>query len=116
MINIESKYDYPTSLLERAVQDKELAGRGPEALKWLGKAYSRMGARDKAIQSYLRIVSTYPESEWADDALYLAGNVYRDANDPSAAEKIISGMEAYLQRHGEERISTLIGALDTGGK
>lgn len=36
--------------------------------------------------------------------------------DPSAAEKIISGLEAYLQRHGEERISTLIGALDTGGK
>ncbi len=36
--------------------------------------------------------------------------------DPSAAEKIISGLEAYLQRHGEERISALIGALDTGGK
>ncbi|WP_417916802.1 dihydroorotate dehydrogenase [Candidatus Electronema sp. JC] len=36
--------------------------------------------------------------------------------DPSAAEKIISGLEAYLQRHNEERISNLIGALDTGGK
>jgi dihydroorotate dehydrogenase (NAD+) catalytic subunit len=36
--------------------------------------------------------------------------------DPSAAEKIIAGLEDYLQRHGEEQISTLIGALDTGGK
>jgi dihydroorotate dehydrogenase (NAD+) catalytic subunit len=36
--------------------------------------------------------------------------------DPSAAEKIIAGLEDYLQRHGEERISNLIGALDTGGK
>jgi dihydroorotate dehydrogenase (NAD+) catalytic subunit len=36
--------------------------------------------------------------------------------DPSAAEKIIAGLEEYLRRHGEERISNLIGALDTGGK
>ncbi|MCW5207052.1 dihydroorotate dehydrogenase [Desulfobulbus sp. F5] len=36
--------------------------------------------------------------------------------DPSAAEKIVAGLEEYLQRHNEERISTLIGALDTGGK
>ncbi|WP_417915494.1 dihydroorotate dehydrogenase [Candidatus Electronema sp. JM] len=36
--------------------------------------------------------------------------------DPSAAEKIVAGLEAYLQRHSEERISNLIGALDAGGK
>jgi dihydroorotate dehydrogenase (NAD+) catalytic subunit len=36
--------------------------------------------------------------------------------DPSAAEKIIAGLEDYLRRHGEERVSNLIGALDTGGK
>ncbi|CAK8718910.1 MAG: dihydroorotate oxidase B, catalytic subunit [Candidatus Electronema aureum] len=59
----------------------------------------------------------------ADDAVefFLAGatavqvgtaNFY----DPSAAEKIVAGLEEYLQRHNEERISTLIGALDTGGK
>lgn len=35
---------------------------------------------------------------------------------PSAAEQIIAGLEDYLQRHGEERVSKLIGALDTGGK
>ncbi len=34
--------------------------------------------------------------------------------DPSAAEKIVTGLEAYLQEQGEERISNLIGALDTG--
>ena len=34
--------------------------------------------------------------------------------DPSAAEKIVAGLEAYLQEQGEERISNLIGALDTG--
>ena len=36
--------------------------------------------------------------------------------DPSATEKIVAGLEEYLQRHGEDRISNLIGALDTGGK
>ncbi len=35
---------------------------------------------------------------------------------PVAAEQIAAGLEDYLQRHGEERISNLIGALDTGGK
>ncbi len=35
---------------------------------------------------------------------------------PSAAEQIVTGLEDYLQRHGEERVSNLIGALDTGGK
>ena len=34
--------------------------------------------------------------------------------DPSAAEKIVAGLEAYLQEQGEERISNLIGALDIG--
>ncbi len=32
---------------------------------------------------------------------------------PSAAKKIVSGLEEYLQRHSEERISNLIGALNT---
>lgn len=36
--------------------------------------------------------------------------------DPSAAEKIVDGLEDYLQRHNEKRIANLIGALDTGGK
>ncbi len=35
---------------------------------------------------------------------------------PSAAEQIVAGLEDFLQRHGEERVSNLIGALDTGGK
>ncbi len=35
---------------------------------------------------------------------------------PSAAEQIVAGLEDYLQRHGEERVSNLIGALDTVGK
>ncbi|WP_417910833.1 dihydroorotate dehydrogenase [Candidatus Electronema sp. PJ] len=35
--------------------------------------------------------------------------------DPSAAEHIIAGLEEYLRRQGEERVTDIIGALDTGG-
>ncbi|MCW5199140.1 dihydroorotate dehydrogenase [Desulfobulbus sp. F1] len=34
--------------------------------------------------------------------------------DPSAAEKIISGLADYLRRQGEQRVSDIIGTLDTG--
>jgi dihydroorotate dehydrogenase (NAD+) catalytic subunit len=34
--------------------------------------------------------------------------------DPSAAEKIISGLVDYLRRQGEQRVSDIIGTLDTG--
>jgi dihydroorotate dehydrogenase (NAD+) catalytic subunit len=36
--------------------------------------------------------------------------------DPSAAEKIIAGLEDYLRQQGEQRVRDIIGTLDTGGK
>ena len=61
--------------------------RCAEALNWLGKSYSRLGLRDEAVETYLKLVRMYPESDWADDALYLTGNVYREANDMKKALK-----------------------------
>jgi soluble lytic murein transglycosylase len=74
-------------VLERMIRENGQEGRGPEALNWLGKAYSRIGDRDKAVRTYLKIVTSYPGSEWADDALYLIGNAYREANDRENALK-----------------------------
>jgi dihydroorotate dehydrogenase (NAD+) catalytic subunit len=37
-------------------------------------------------------------------------------SDPSAAEKIIVGLEDYLRQQGEQRVRDIIGTLDTGGK
>jgi dihydroorotate dehydrogenase (NAD+) catalytic subunit len=36
--------------------------------------------------------------------------------DPSAAATIIAGIAEYLRQQGEERVTNIIGALDTGGK
>ena len=46
-----------------------------------------MGEWEKAEKAYLRIVADYPACEWADDALYLTGNVYRETNDVKKALK-----------------------------
>jgi len=59
------------STLERLLKAKLPDCRCAEALNWLGKSYSRLGMREEAIETYLKLVRMYPESDWADDALYL---------------------------------------------
>jgi len=58
--------------------------RGAE-LAW--QILQQARAPEEAVESFLRLARTYPESDWADDALYLAGNVYRDAGDMKMAVK-----------------------------
>jgi soluble lytic murein transglycosylase len=69
------------SVLERLVKADLPDCRCAEARVWLGKSYGRIGLREQAVESYQQVARLYPGSEWADDALYLAGNVHRDAGD-----------------------------------
>ena len=87
------------STLERLIKARLPDCRCAEALNWLGKAYSRLGLRDEAVETYLKLVRMYPESDWSDDALYNTGNVYRDAND------IKKALQYYRQLIGRDHHS-----------
>ncbi len=81
------------AVLEKTMKEHP-GDRGAETLYWLAKTYDKLGRKEDAVASCLKIASSYPDSEWADDALYYAGNIYRESNDLKRALKIYSQLSA----------------------
>jgi len=52
--------------------------KAPEALKMLAMLVQQTGDLPGAIAHYERLLSSYPKSEWADEAQFMIGFIYED--------------------------------------
>ena len=92
--------------------------RVPEALYWIGKSYSKLGDRERAVKTFQKILTRHPDSEWADDALFLTGNIYREAGDMKKAltfyGRLRRGISGQQVRGQLDLVDGLVALQDAG--
>ncbi len=97
----QEKFNDALPYLKKILEIPGASGQYPKVYLKLGLSYYNMNANNEALQNYQKLVSQYPQSEEADEAMENIRNIYVELGQPNEyvdfakkAGKVISVSEA----------------------
>ena len=73
IVTFEGNYERAARVFEQAIMISPFSKRAPEMQYKMGEAYFRVKKYDQAITEYKKVMETYTESEWVDEAIFKLG-------------------------------------------
>ena len=118
IVTYEGNYERAAKVFEQAVQISPFGLRASELQYKSGEAYFKAKKYEEAIVQYKRVLDTYKDSEWLDEATFKLGlsaeaqslDIHRDQ---TKAEEAIKWFSEYLKKYPEgDKIKEVRDRLD----
>lgn len=104
IVTFEGNYERAVKVFERAIKISPFSIWAPEMQYKSGEAYFRAKKYDNAITEFKKVLESYGDSEWVDDAIFKLGLVYETQSlgvlyDQTNTEEAINWYSEYLKRY-----------------
>ena len=102
----QRKYDEAISYYRKSLESGISEEKAGEAFYWMAEAAVEKGENERARQLYLELADTYPDSEWAPEALFTRGQLYLLEN---AYDESTEAFELLRSRYPSDPITRRVG-------